>query len=286
VLHVLTVHWQSSAWIEPQLRYLRRYAPDDTRVWACLNGIDPSFEGAFDFTVSLDGTHPEKLNQLADIVATKAAPSDHLLFIDGDALPLRPLEPMLYDRFPLAAVRRDENFGDPQPHPCFCITSLAFWREIEGDWNRGYTWKNELGLTVTDPGANVLKALLERELDWRPLCRMNTNNEHPIWFGVYGDAEYGPVAYHHGAGFRKRVARTDTMTAGFAFETQRRPLRSPSWVPGARRIERKWRNRSIVRKRNRWERRELPKQEALADTIFQGVLDGDDIVHRFVGSAT
>ena len=35
-------------------------------------------------------------------------------------------------------------------------------------------------------------------------------NRDPILFGLYGDAELGPVVYHHGAGFRhapERVAR-------------------------------------------------------------------------------
>ena len=43
---------------------------------------------------------------------------------------------------------------------------------------------------------------------------MNSTDVHPLFFALYGDAEHGPLVYHHGAGFRKsaggRVSRTAT----------------------------------------------------------------------------
>jgi hypothetical protein len=105
----------------------------------------------------------------------------------------------------LAAVRRDENLGDPQPHPCFSFTTCGFWREIQGDWSKGGTWTNSLGNIVTDPGGNLLHILADRNVDWLPLLRTNTNDEHhPLWFAVYGHR-----IYHHGAGFRERYSRLD-----------------------------------------------------------------------------
>jgi hypothetical protein len=279
VLHVLTIHWQSDAWIEPQLRYLARFAPPETRVWACLNGVDDAYRSRFSVAVDLEGSHPQKLNQLADLVLAEAGPDDHLLFIDGDAFPVRPLEPLMSDPTALIAARRAENFGDPQPHPCFCVTTARLWREIHGDWSAGYKWKNSLGLMVTDPGANLMENLRERDIAWRPLDRVNTVNLHPLWFALYGDAEYGPVVYHHGAGFRGRVGRVDTMTGGFAFETQ--TLRGPTWVPGLRRVERHLRGRVSARRRARWEREELPRQEKMADDVFRSILADEDIVGRF-----
>ena len=282
MLHVITIHWNSNLWIEPQLRYLDRHAPRGTRVWASLDGVavDDALRRRFHFTGSLDGTHPEKLNQLADIVMREAADDDHLLFIDGDAFPIGPLSPLLADDSALIAVRRRENFGDPQPHPCFCVTTVHFWRRIDGDWRAGYTWQNSLGATVTDPGGNLYGRLLDEGVEWRPLDRLNTVDLHPLWFGIYGDTEYGPVVYHHGAGFRSRVARVDTMTSGFAPE-MRAALRSPRWIPGARRVERHLRARPAVRERARWEREELPKQRELADEVFRSIVSDDDIVARF-----
>ena len=260
MLHVLTVHFQSDAWIEPQLRYIERFAPAQTRVWACLNGIDDAYASRFSVAVDLEGTHPQKLNQLAEMVLAEADPDDHLLFIDGDAFPVRPLAPLLADPIALIAARRAENFGDPQPHPCFSITTARFWREIGGDWRAGFKWENSLGLMVTDPGANLLQKLQEREIAWRPLDRVNTVNLHPLWFALYGDDEYGPVVYHHGAGFRGRIGRVDTMSAGFAFDAQ--PRRRASRIPGLRRVERHLRGRISARRRAKWEREELPPPKA------------------------
>jgi hypothetical protein len=279
VLHVVTIHYRSDAWIAPQLRDLERFAPPDTRVWACLNGIDGPPDPRFHFTADLDGTHPQKLNRLAEIVAADAATGDHLLFLDGDALPVAPLAPLLVDPAPLIAVRRDENFGDPQPHPCFCLTTVGFWRRIEGDWRPGPRWRNRQGVMVTDPGARLMRTLDEQGIAWRPLLRVNTVDPHPIWFALYGDAELGPVVYHHGAGFRGRVSRVETLAGGFAHEAQPR-ARVPAWLPGADRIERRRRSRRIARRRRAWERAELPRQTALADELYRAVQAGDDLVAR------
>jgi hypothetical protein len=280
MLHVVTIHWQSDAWIAAQLRQLHRFAPPETRVWACLNGIDAPAGAPFHRVVDLEGTHPQKLNRMAELVADEASPDDHLLFLDGDAFPVAPLAPLLADASALIAVRRDENFGDPQPHPCFCITTVGFWRDIGGDWRPGFKWRNSLGIMVTDPGANLYRLLEERGESWRPLVRCNTVDLHQVWFALYGDDEYGPVAYHHGAGFRGRLARVDTMLAGFATEVDK-PQSAPSRIPGLRRLQRHLRSREIARRRAQWGRDEGPRQRALDDEIFQAILDDEDIVERF-----
>ena len=134
-------------------------------------------------------------------MAHAADPDDMLVFIDGDAFPIAPMVPFLreqLDSYPLVAVRRDENNGDPQPHPSFCATTARFWLELPGDWRRGYKWKNRQGSRVTDVGGNMLGLLEEKGIDWYPLLRTNKVNPHPLQFGVYGD-----LIYHHGGGFRK-----------------------------------------------------------------------------------
>ena len=57
---------------------------------------------------------------------------DILLFIDGDAFPISDVATYAEEKlkqFPLIAVQRSENDGDPQPHPCFCITTVGFWKK-------------------------------------------------------------------------------------------------------------------------------------------------------------
>jgi hypothetical protein len=208
MINVVTVHWQTPKWIEVQLSYLERNLAGEFRVFAALNGIsDLELRDRFHYAVDLEGTHEEKLNALAKVVIEQSDPTDILMFVDGDAFPVQSLDAWMHESlrsYPLAAVRRDENVGDRQPHPCFCVTTVGFWREIDGDWCRGGTWINAVGKEVTDPGGNLLHQLQELDQDWLPLVRTNTNNPHPLWFAIYGH-----LVYHHGAGFRAMLSRTD-----------------------------------------------------------------------------
>jgi hypothetical protein len=209
VINIATVHWQTDKWIEPQLHFLARSLDAPYRVFASLNGIDDAETWArFHFAADLEGTHASKLNQLASIIAKEAAPTDVLIFLDGDAFPIGPLTPWVEDTvraYPLAAIRRDENLGDCQPHPSFCATTVGFWRDIEGDWQPGGTWVNSAGREVADTGGNLLIKLRDAGIEWLPLLRTNTYNPHPVWFGIYDHR-----IYHHGAGFQAtRVERVD-----------------------------------------------------------------------------
>ncbi len=208
MLNIVTVHWQSPQWIDIQLRYLERNLDVPWRAFASLNGIGEELWDRFHFAADLEGDHPTKLNTLAQIVASQSDPEDRLVFLDGDAFPVRPVgswfDSLLADH-PLAALRRDENLGDVQPHPAFCLTTVGFWNELEGDWRAGYTWETAFGAT-TDVGGRLLCSLRERNLAWRPILRTNTSNLHPVWYGVYEHR-----IYHHGAGFRPRVSRLDIL---------------------------------------------------------------------------
>lgn len=276
MLHVVTVHWCSDAWIDPQLHFLDKHAPDGTRVWAALHDVDPSHRRRFHFAEDVEGTHPQKLNRLAEIVSADAGADDHLLFLDGDAFPIAPLAPILADPAPLVAVRRDENLGDPQPHPCFCATTVRFWNEIGGDWRGGHRWTNAAGKPVTDVGGNLLGLLLEAGIDWRPLLRTNVHNPHPLWFAVYGD-----VAYHHGAGFRDRHSRVD----GVELDPERAARRAhiPRRVPVLGRLERAARRKAAEWRRARWERGAGADLEALGDEIYDQICVDDEFYRRFTG---
>jgi hypothetical protein len=208
MINVVTVHWQTPKWIDVQLGYLARNIDAPFRVFASVNGIDDALsDPRFHFAADLAGSHAEKLNELAGIVVERSEPTDVLMFVDGDAFPVRPLVPwvtqVLADH-PLAAVRRDENLGDPQPHPCFCVTTSAFWGDIGGDWRAGRPWVNDVGTSVADVGGALFDQLRARQTAWLPLLRTNTSNPHPLLFGVYGHR-----VYHHGAGFRSIPTRVD-----------------------------------------------------------------------------
>lgn len=256
------MHFRNDIWIKPQLRHLHRFAPPETQVWASLDGIEHG--RGFDHETTLDGSHAEKLNELARMVSAVAAPEDHLLFLDGDAFPVAPLAPVLAAAERLIAVRRLDP-PVPVPHPCFCLTTVGFWNDIGADWNQGsYYWQavgRERVGEVTDVGAKLMVQLKELGVEWRPLVRLNTRDLHPPdAFGIYGNQAFGPVVYHHGAGFRSWP----------------NPL-ADCWIPTAvpilGRLERSIRFRA----------RRFREDRSSRDVL--GIIRRDeDLVARFVGS--
>jgi len=206
MIHVATVHHKSDKWIDIQLAYLRRHVHEPYRVVANLESVPGQQEHKFDRVIPAKEGHPGKLNLLAAEIVAEARPDDLIMFLDGDAFPIVDPMPKVHDaldRSVLIAVRREENEGDQQPHPCFCVTRVGDWDRIRGDWSMGHCWKNSSGEMVTDSGGNLLAALERMDLPWTPITRTNKVNLHPLWFAVYGD-----IVYHHGAGFRDPMSRS------------------------------------------------------------------------------
>ena len=220
MIHVATVHWRSDRWIDTQLRYLERFLPRPFRTYAFLNRLPADHRHKFTFASSQPiKDHATKLNLLGEVMCLAAGdPSDLLVFIDGDAFPVAPLAGLMADRLEqhhLIAVQRYENNGDLQPHPCFCVTTAGFWREIDCGWYSGYKWNDLQGQAVTDVGGNLLGALTEAGVDWYPLLRVNAVDIHPLFFALYGDEQHGPIVYHHGGGFRASAGgRVNRVTRG------------------------------------------------------------------------
>ncbi len=200
MLHVATVHYASPRWIEIQTRYLREHLSAPYRTWTSLERIDPAYSIHFDRVIEQRGLHAAKLNHLAMEIGHEAAEDDLLMFLDGDAFPIADPMPLIADglaRAPLIAVRRAENVGEPQPHPCFCVTTVGTWRALCGDWSAGYTWQSVRGRPTSDVGGNLLRRLELSRTPWVEVRRSNRKDVDPLYFAIYGD-----TVYHHGAGFR------------------------------------------------------------------------------------
>jgi hypothetical protein len=148
------------------------------------------------------------------------------MFLDGDAFPIADPMPLIREglaRAPLIAVRRAENSGDRQPHPCFCVTSVQTWRSLPGDWAMAHTWRTADGGRASDVGGNLLRILELTETPWVDIVRTNPIRNDPLSFAIYGD-----TIYHHGAGFRKGgAARSvyDTRPRRLSGEARPRALR-------------------------------------------------------------
>jgi len=208
MLYVATVHYKSPRWIEIQTSYLRKHLSVPYETWTSLEGIDPSYSASFDRVLEQRGPHAGKLNHLALEICHIASDDDLIMFLGGDAFPIADPMPVLteaLERAPLVAVRRAENVDDPQPHPCFCVTTVGTWRGLPGDWSLGPVWPAVKGRLVSDVGANLLRALELTETPWVQLLRTNGSKLHPLFFAIYGD-----IVYHHGAGFRgNALSRAD-----------------------------------------------------------------------------
>jgi len=266
MIHFLTVHWQSTRWIEPQLDFIRRHTPAGYRVLAAVDPTIPAeLHGRFaSVLTSPIQSHAEKLNLLAEI-ACREAGSDHdwLVFIDSDCFPIADWVPMVrasLARHGLIAVRRDENVGDRQPHPCFCVTTVGLWKRLKGDWERGHCWNDANGNAVTDVGGNLLRQLEEAGIDWLPLLRTNRVDRHPVFFGIYGG-----IVYHHGAGSRAPTCRADDV----------RMANLPAW---RRRLLRGLRlyDPYVVRQRERTGR--------IGERIFGQLVREPEFARQFMGS--
>jgi hypothetical protein len=208
LLYIATIHYQTPRWIDIQARYLRDHISVPYETWSSLEGIERSYASRFDKVLEQRGPHAGKLNHLALEICQVASDDDLIMFLDGDAFPIADPMPTLADgleRAPLVAVRRVENLNEPQPHPCFCVTTVKTWRSLPGDWSLGFPWRAASGELISDVGANLLRALELSQTPWIPLLRTNGTNVHPVFFAIYGD-----ILYHHGAGFRDAfVTRTD-----------------------------------------------------------------------------
>jgi hypothetical protein len=279
MLYIATVHYKSAKWIEIQARYLREHISVPYQTWTSLEQIDASYGVHFDRVFEQRGTHSEKLNHLALEITHEASESDLLMFLDGDAFPIADPMPLINDGLSsaaLLAVRRAENANEPQPHPCFCVTTVGTWRGLPGDWSGGYTWPGAHGILVSDVGGNLLRALELTATPWQEVLRSNGTRLNPLFFAIYGN-----TVYHHGAGFRTTavVSRADQAALPELYSVA--PAGGVERIPGLRRIpgvqrinpsrRRYWKRRTEERDRMRsTAERNLQQSQLVFDKIDSG----------------
>ncbi len=209
MIHIATVHFKSNRWIAMQRDFFRRHLRSPYRVYGWLNDVPEYPADAFHYVCTENVIeHAVKLNLLADMICFAAQDDDDIIiFIDGDAFPIGDVETLFEQNLKsrkLIAVQRLENNGDSQPHPCFCATTVGFWRSLKGDWKEGYQWQTQSGKWVTDVGGNLLKQVREKNVNWMPILRTGGAAAHPVLFSIYAD-----LVYHHGGAFRDPVTRVD-----------------------------------------------------------------------------
>lgn len=206
MIHIATVHWQTDKWIDIQLKYLKKYIKQEFRVYAFLNRIDKSHYSKFYYVIDESiRKHAIKLNLLAEIISLQAKPDEILIFLDGDAFPVNPMDDYLNNKlakFKFIAIQRTENLGDIQPHPSFASCKVKFWNDIHGDWKGGKGWTNNTGRLIKDSGGRLFSILETNKIDWYKLKSIKQLSKYPTFFSIYDN-----IIYHHVGGFRVGVTR-------------------------------------------------------------------------------
>ncbi|HEY0517305.1 MAG TPA: hypothetical protein VGD00_09310 [Solirubrobacteraceae bacterium] len=256
MLHIATAHRGTARWIEIQAEHLRRHIAVPFMVWGSLAGLDAAHGASFDRVIGQKGPEHAKLNHLAVEISREADEDDLLMFLDPDAFPIADPMPVIEGalaRAPLLAVRRAENF-EPQPHPCFCVTSVGTWRALAGDWSDGYPFAGADGRRATAPGANLLRRLELSGTPWVQLLRTNGQRRDPLMFAIYGE-----VVYHHGGA---EIAAADRPRSP-------RPLPAPPSGAIAAATRRFDAQRLLL-----WERRLLRRSARRSEQIFRAIAAG------------
>ncbi len=206
MIYILTIHWGSDRWIDIQWRFIHAHIVGEKKIFVSLSPDLAIYASRYDYAlISSDPSHAGKLNKLAAKACLETSDDDILIFLDGDAFPVQPIDLFLsatLEAFPLAALQRRENY-DIQPHPSFCFTKASFWNSLQGDWSRGI-WINANGDAINDIGGKLLSSLNTIGVEWYKMKRTSSHKIHPVFFGVYEN-----VVYHHGAGFREPLSRFD-----------------------------------------------------------------------------
>jgi hypothetical protein len=208
-IYIATVHWPVGKWIDIQRYYLDRNINTVFRQFLVVAPGTDTGSARFDYVhSSAMKDHAGHLNHLlSKVLETARSDDDILVFLDGDAFPIAPLDKYLERRladYRLIAVQRPENRGEYLPHPCFCAARIDCWRELGAAWGKAESG-TEFG---NDPGGRMLETITQNNIAWGKIFRSNKIDIHPLFFGVYDD-----VIYHHGAGFRDPISRLELADA-------------------------------------------------------------------------
>ena len=257
MLHIASAHSGSPRWLSIQRRQIAEHIKVPHLRWGSVALIDAAHAAQFDRAIEQKGPEAGKLNHLALEISQEAAEEDLLMFLAPDAFPIADPMPVIeraLTEAPLVAVRRSENDCEPQPHPCFCVTTVGAWRRLAGDWSDGYPFSAPGLGRVTDLGANLLRRLELTSTPWVALQRTNGTPFDPLHFAVYGG-----IVYFHDAAEIGRVHRL----------SEPRPLGLERLAPlggAARRLEQ--------RRRYAWERGLLRRSTRDSEKIFRGIAAG------------
>lgn len=202
-LLIMSVHTQTNThidWLTIQNNFINQHTTNFTHSVCLINyhrAVTTDINVVANIQSDLSGgdQHLQGLQILCDHARSKSDNYRAFLVLDSDCFPIcswenNLLKNMRLYRKNIACIVRPENF-DLFAHPAAVYTTdpklLNFGNKLT---------INTLGQRVCD---NL--CLID---DFMPLLRTNKHNIHPIAYGIYYDS-----LYHHGAGSRNAVFRSD-----------------------------------------------------------------------------
>ncbi len=209
MIYFATVHWNTTRWLGLQHRYIKANTPEKHKIFIAVDEkfTMEKYGYKYDYVLKTnENRHWVKLDELASIISKQAKDDDIIIFIDGDAFPIKrhiPTIVKMMNRYPLVAIQRLEDFGSVHPHPSYCATTVGFWKKIEGTWSTLSTYRAFGKIHLHDTGGKLWRILKQGRHPWKPLHRTNKRDFHPLFFGLYHS-----MIYHHGGGFFGRIPRT------------------------------------------------------------------------------
>lgn len=201
MIHIATVHWGSSLFQEIQFKNIAKNI-SDFKIWTFLDRIKEKDDKKNRDMYHFHGesgivNHLSKLDMLSEMIFKEAKEDDVILFMDGDAWPIAPMDEVIKDclsNYSAGAVVRSEN-NERHAHPSFCFAKASLWRDLDIKWRGGTIGKNQYNVTYP------VAVLRNNNKEWQGFKRTGGLSDHGVFFSIYGEK-----IYHHGAGFRLPVS--------------------------------------------------------------------------------
>ena len=224
MIHILTLHYVTPAWLEIQKRHILKYTnTEDYKVWLGKYKLDipDDFEIPSNWEmIDLDKVYPPELGNehvfqmewmYDECVKDKMDSQDIIVFMDNDAFPCDPAwidilqESLVVENRQGICVIDRGNRGIAQPDEYWPLPDLCFFGTTKSARSE---YDLKFGIfhpTHQNPGMGMLdrmKVAHQNGARWGILERTNIFNSHKVMFGVYGG-----MIYHQGAGTRGIVGR-------------------------------------------------------------------------------
>ena len=114
IIHIATVHWKSDTWFKIQLQYFKKHIQSPYKVYTYMTGIKNynRFDNYQEVVFCKDtqiASHADKLDKLANTICQKAPDNDIIIFIDGDAIPIKPLDDYISEKLENSSINSFHN---------------------------------------------------------------------------------------------------------------------------------------------------------------------------------